>query len=95
MLDPLDHCRRVPTLFRFTIKQLRDFIDPNHLLIQIGKHLDFAQLTAPLEEAYCPDFDRPAVHPEVLARALLIRSLYNIASFLRFCSGISENLAYR
>ena len=35
MLEPLDRCRRDSTLFQFTTKQLRDFIDPNHLLIQI------------------------------------------------------------
>ncbi|MYC29860.1 MAG: transposase [Chloroflexi bacterium] len=30
-----------------------------------------------------------------MVRALLISSLYNIASFRRLCSAISENLAYR
>ena len=33
MLEPLDRCRRDSTLFQFPAKQLRDFIDPNHLLI--------------------------------------------------------------
>ena len=33
--------------------------------------------------------------PEVLVRALLISSLYNITSFLRLCAAISENLAFR
>ena len=50
---------------------------------------------ASLEEHYCPDFGRPAIHPEAMVRALLICSLYNIASFRRLCSAISENLAYR
>ena len=95
MLEPLDRCRRDSTLFQFTAKQLRDFIDPNHLLIQIDEQLDFAKLVAPLEERYCPDFGRPAIHPEVMVRALLICSVYNIASFRRLCSAISENLAYR
>ena len=95
MLDPLDRCRRDSTLFQFTTKQLRDFIDPNHLLIQIGEQLDFAKMVAPLEERYCPDFGRPAIHPEVMVRALLVCSLYNIASFRRLCSAISENLAFR
>ena len=36
----------------------------------------------PPEEYYCPDFGRPAIHPEVMVRALLICSLYNIASFI-------------
>ena len=49
----------------------------------------------PLEEYSRPDFGRPAIHPEVMVRALLICSLYNIASFRRLCSAISENIAYR
>ena len=32
MLEPLDRCRRHSTLFQFTTKRLRDFIDPDHLL---------------------------------------------------------------
>ena len=47
MLEPLDRCRSDSTLFQFTTKQLRDFIDPNHLLIQIDEQLDFAKLVAP------------------------------------------------
>lgn len=95
MIEPLDRLRRDSTLFQFTTRQLRDFIDPNHLLIRIDEHLDFAKLVEPLEEYYCPDFGRPAIHPEVMIRALLICSLYNITSFRRLCSAISENLAYR
>ena len=95
MLEPLDRCRRDSTLFQFTSKRLRDFIDPDHLLIQIDDQLDFAKLVAPLEARYCPDFGRPAIHPEVMVRALLICSLYNVASFRRLCSAISENIAYR
>ena len=95
MLEPLDRCRRDSTLFQFTSKRLRDFIDPDHLLIQIDERLDFAKLVAPLEARYCPDFGRPAIHPEVMVRALLICSLYNIATFRRLCSAISENIAYR
>ena len=72
MIGPLDRSRRDSTLFQFTTKQLRDFIDPNHLLIRIDESLDFAKLVAPLEEYYCPDFGRPAIHPEVMVRALLI-----------------------
>ena len=61
MLEPLDRYRRDSTLFRFTSKRLRDFIDPDHLLIQIDERLDFAKLVAPLEERYCPDFGRPFI----------------------------------
>ena len=74
---------------------MRDFIDPNHLLIRIDEQLDFANLVEPLEECYCPCFGRPAIHREVMVRALLICSLYNIASFRRLRSAISENLTYR
>ena len=95
MLEPLDRCRRDSTLFQFTTRRLRDFIDPNHLLIQIDEGVDFAKLVTPLEERYCPDFGRPAIHSEVMVRALLICSLYNIASFRRLCSAISENIAFR
>ena len=95
MIAPLDRSGRDSTRFQFTTKQLRDFIDPNHLLIRIDERLDFAKLVAPLEDCYCPDFRRPAIHPEVMVRVLLICSLYNIASFRRLCSAISENIAYR
>ena len=95
MLEPLDRCRRDSTLFQFTNRRLQDFIDPGHLLIQIDEQLDFAKLVVPLHQRYCPDFGRPAVHPDVMVRALLICSIYNIASFRRLCSAISENIAYR
>ena len=85
MLETLDRCRRDSTLFQFTSKRLRDFIDPNHLLIMIDEQLNFAKLVAPLEQRYCPDFGRPAIHPEVMVRALLVCSLYNIVSF-RSCA---------
>ena len=32
-------------LFQFTTRRLRDFIDPNHLLIQIAEQLEFAMLS--------------------------------------------------
>ena len=74
---------------------MRGFIDPNHLLIRIDEHMDFANLVTPLEDCYCVHFGRPAIHHEVMVRALLIGSVYNITSFRRLCSAISENLAYR
>ena len=85
MLEPLKRCRRDSILFQFTTKRLRDFIDPNHLLMRIDEQLDFANLVEPLKECYCPDFGWPAIHPEAMVRALLICSLYNIASFRRLC----------
>ena len=95
MLDALDRHSRDSTLFQFTTKRLRDFIDPNHLLIQIDEQFDFQELVEPLEDFYCRDNGRPAIHPEVLVRALLISSLYNVSSFRRLCAAISENLAFR
>lgn len=95
MLDPLDRHSRDSTLFQFITKRLRDFIDPNHLLIQLDERVDFQKLVEPLEDYYCRDNGRPAIHPEVLVRALLISSLYNVSSFRRLCAAILENLAFR
>ena len=95
MLEQLDRHSRDSTLFQFTTKRLRDFIDPKHLLIQIDERFDFQKLVEPLEDRYGRDNGRPAIHPEVLVRALLISSLYNITSFRRLCSAISENIAFR
>ena len=47
MIEPLDGSRRDSTLFQFTTKQLRNFIDPNHLLIRFDEQLDFAKLVRP------------------------------------------------
>ena len=95
MLDPLDRHSRDSTLFQFTTKRLRDFIDPNHLLIQIDERFDFQKLVEPLEDYYCRNNGGPAIHPEVLVRALLISSLYNITSFRLSCAVASENIAFR
>ena len=95
MLKLLDRHRRDSTLFQFTSRRMRDFIDPDHLLIRIDEQFDFARLVAPLEDRYCADNARPAIHPEVMIRALIICSLYNISSFRRLSSAIGENLAYR
>ena len=37
MLGSLDRHSRDSTLFQFTTKRLRDFLDPKHLLIQIDE----------------------------------------------------------
>ena len=58
MLDSLDRHSRDSTLFQFTTKRLRDFIDPNHLLIQIDEKFDFPKLVEPLEVYYCRDNGR-------------------------------------
>ena len=95
MLKPLDRYRRDSALFQFTTRRLRGFIDPDHLLIRVDDQFDFARLVTPLEDRYCPDNGRPAIHPEVMVRALSICSLYNISSFRRLSSAIAENIAYR
>lgn len=95
MIEPLNRFQRDSTLFQFTNKRLRDFIDPNHLLIRIDQWVDFSKLVEPLKENYCPDNGRPAIHPEVMVRALLISALYDITSFRRLCLAISENIAFR
>lgn len=41
MLNPLDRHSRDSTLFQFTSKRLKDFIDPNYLLMQIDDQFDF------------------------------------------------------
>ena len=43
MLKPLDRCRRDSTLFQFTTRNLRDFIDPDHLLIRVDVQFDLGQ----------------------------------------------------
>ena len=63
-------------------------------MIRIEEQLDFSKLVTPLEECYCLDFGRLAIHPKVVVRTLLICSLYNVTSFRRLCSAISENQAY-
>ena len=95
ILEPLERYRRDSTLFQFTDRSLRDFIEPEHLLIQIDEQLDFAKLVAPFESRYCRDHGRPTLHPEVMVQANPSCSLYNIASFRRLCSAISESIVFR
>ena len=92
MIEPLGRSRRDSTRFQFNTRQLWDFIHANHLLIRIDEQLDFTKLVEPWKDCYCPDFGRPAIHPEVMVKALLICSLYNIASFRRLCPAISKIL---
>ncbi len=95
MLEALDRHKRDSAPFQFTTRQLRDFIDPNHLLLKIDDSFDFGELVSPLEEKYARYSGRPAIHPEVMVRALLISSLYNITSYRRLVHAISENIAFR
>ena len=58
MLDPLDCYSRDSTLFHLTTKHLRDFIDPNHLLIQIDERIDFQKFVEPLQAYHCRNTSR-------------------------------------
>ena len=49
MTELLDRYSMDSRLFQFTTKRLRDFIDPNHLSIQIEEKFDFAKLVKPLK----------------------------------------------
>ena len=44
MLKQLDQHRRDSTLFQFTTRRLRDFVDPDHLLIRINEQFDIGKL---------------------------------------------------
>ena len=94
-MKPLDRDRGDSALFQFTTRRLRGFVNPDHLLIRIDEQFDFGKLVATLEDRYCPDDGRPAIHPEVMIRALLICSLYNIPSFRRLSSVFAENITYQ
>ena len=50
MLKPLDRHRRDSALFQFTSQRMRDFIDPDHLLVRIDEQFDFTRLVASLED---------------------------------------------
>lgn len=51
--EALDCRRRDSTLFQFTSRRLRAFIDRDHLLIRIDEQFDFVRLVALLEDRYC------------------------------------------
>ena len=62
-LQPLDRFSGDSTLFQFTNRGLRDFIDPKHLLIQIDEQFDFLKFAEPVEDHHCRHSGRPAIHP--------------------------------
>ena len=95
MLKPIDRDRRNGPLYPGSSKTLRDFIDPNHLLIQVDANFDFQTLVDFVQEEYYSDIGRPAIHPEVLIRALILSAVYDINSYRQLCERISENLAWR
>jgi transposase len=95
MLRPIDRTRRDSPLYPGSARTLRDFIDPKHLLLKIDTNFDFASLIEFLQERYSPHLGRPAIHPEVLIRALLLSAIYNVPSYRQLVERIGENLAWR
>ena len=95
MLKPIDRSRRDGLLCPGLLKSLSHFTDPNRLLRKVHTNFDFQSLVQLLEDKYDPAIGRPAVHPEVLVRALLLDAIYNIGSYRQLCERISENLAWR
>jgi IS5 family transposase len=94
MLKPLDDTRRDGPLYPGSTKTLRDFIDPKHLL-KVDANFDFEALVEFIGDKYDPAIGRPAIHPEVLVRALLLDAIYDIGSYRQLCERITENLAWR
>lgn len=95
MLRPIDRTRRDSPLYPGSARTLRDFIEPKHLLVRIDANFDFASLVEFLQERYSPHLGRPAIHPEVLIRALLLCAIYNVPSYRQLPERIGENLAWR
>jgi transposase len=95
VLKPVDRSRREGPLCPGSTKVLRDYIGPTHLLRRIDANFDFASLVEFIEAKYDPAIGRPAVHPEILVRALLLDAIYNIGSYRQLCDRICENLAWR
>jgi transposase len=95
VLKPIDRSRRDGPLYPGSTKTLRDFIDPKHLLRRIDANFDFAALVEFLQAQYDPWIGRPAIHPEVLIRALVLMVVYQVPSERQVCERIAENLAWR
>lgn len=94
MLRPIDRTRREGPLYPGATRTLRDCLDPKHLLIRIDTALDLASSAEPLGTVYRAG-GRPAIHPEIVLRALLLGAIYQIPSHRQLCEHIKENLAWR
>lgn len=94
MLEPLDYANRDQGMMYLGCS-LREFLPEDHLLLEVERAVDLRGLVRPFTEVYCPDNGRPAVHPEILVRALLLSRIYGIPSFRKLCEEIGLNLAYR
>jgi transposase len=63
-------------------------------LLRIDAALDLASYAEPLYAVY-KAAGRPAIHPEIVLRALLLGALYGVPSHRQLCERIAENLAWR
>src|SRR5437773_4554941 len=95
MLKPIDRRRRDGPLYPGSPKTLLDFVDRKHLLRRIDANFDFAALVEFLQTLYDPWIGRPAIHPEVVIRALVLMVVYQVPSERQVCERITENLAWR
>jgi transposase len=94
MLRPIDRTRRDGPLYPGATRTLRECIDPKHLLIRIDAALNLASYAEPLQAAYHAG-GRPAIHPEIVLRALLLGALYQVPAHRQLVERIGENLAWR
>jgi transposase len=95
ILRPLDRDRRNGPLYPGATRTLPECFDARHLLVQIDTAFDFAALAADLGALYHQRIGRPAIHPEIVLRALLLSTIYQLPSNRQLCERISENLAWR
>ena len=94
-LRPIDRSRRDGPLYPGSDKAPRDFIDPQHVLLKIEANFNSEGLVEFLADKCSLETGRPAVHPEMLVRALVLSALKNVDSYRQMCERITENLASR
>lgn len=68
-------------------------IPKNHILKLISKVVDFSFITKLLEKSYNRYYGRPAKHPEMMVKLLLLQHLYNLSDE-KVIEEASLNLAY-
>jgi transposase len=73
---------------------LDDHVPADHMLRDIDRYLDLADLHQHLEEYYSHT-GRPSVDPELMIRMLLVGYCFGIRSERRLCDEVHLNLAYR
>ena len=90
LLKPIDRGHRDGPLYPDSTEVLKDFIDPQHLLLKIDANFDFESLVELLQGKYNPNIGRPAIHPEILVRALVLSAVYNVTSYRQLCERIHK-----